>query len=98
MHLQWNLFYSDKMLQFLFEILPFENSLCVLTMKGTDLRRLFEAIASLHGEGVSGILNALLQSAQTVLLNTHIKTQPPGRIQQDPCTQILPLPDLCCSV
>ena len=38
-----------------FEILPFENSLCVLTMKGTDLRRLFEAIASLHGEGVSGI-------------------------------------------
>ena len=31
-----------------FEILPFENSLCVLTMKGTDLRRFFEAIASLH--------------------------------------------------
>lgn len=38
-----------------FEILPFENSLCVLTMKGADLRRLLEAIASLHGEGVSGI-------------------------------------------
>ena len=38
-----------------FEILPFENSLCVLTMKGTDMKRLFKAIASLHGEGVSGI-------------------------------------------
>lgn len=39
----------------IFEILPFENSLCVLTLKGKDLKRLFEAIASLHGEGVSGI-------------------------------------------
>ena len=29
-----------------FEILPFENSLCVLTMKGTDMKRLFKAIAS----------------------------------------------------
>lgn len=38
-----------------YEILPFENSLCVLTMKGSDLKRLFKAIASLHGEGVSGI-------------------------------------------
>ena len=38
-----------------YEILPFENSLCVLTMKGADLKRLFKAIASLKGEGVSGI-------------------------------------------
>ena len=38
-----------------YEILPFENSLCVLTMKGVHLKRLFKAIASLHGEGVSGI-------------------------------------------
>lgn len=38
-----------------FEILPFENSLCVLTMKGSEMKRLFNAIASLHGEGVSGI-------------------------------------------
>lgn len=27
-----------------FEILPFENSLCVLTMKGTDLRRLLKRL------------------------------------------------------
>lgn len=39
----------------IFEILPFENSLCILTMKGSDMKRLFKAIASLHGEGVSGI-------------------------------------------
>ena len=37
-----------------FEILPFENSLCVLTMKGTEIKRLMEVIASLHGEGLSG--------------------------------------------
>ena len=36
-----------------FEILPFENSLCVLTMKGTEIKRLMEVIASLHGEGLS---------------------------------------------
>ena len=38
-----------------YEILPFENSLCVLTMKGTDMKRLLQAIASLKGEGVSGV-------------------------------------------
>lgn len=35
-----------------FEILPFENSLCVLTMKGTEIKRLMEVIASLHGEEI----------------------------------------------
>ena len=39
----------------IFEILPFENSLCVLTMKGSEMKRLFKAIASLGGEGVSGV-------------------------------------------
>ena len=39
----------------IYEILPFENSLCVLTMKGKDMKRLLKAIASLHGEGVSGV-------------------------------------------
>lgn len=37
-----------------YEILPFENSLCVLTMKGTEIKKLMEVIASLHGEGLSG--------------------------------------------
>ena len=38
-----------------YEILPFENSLCILTLKGTDMKRLFQAIATRHGEGVSGV-------------------------------------------
>ena len=39
----------------IYEILPFENSLCVLTMKGSVLKQLFENIAARGGEGVSGI-------------------------------------------
>lgn len=35
--------------------LPFENSLCVLTMKGSAMKHLFENIAVRLGEGVSGI-------------------------------------------
>lgn len=38
-----------------YEILPFENSLCVVTLKGTELRKVLAAIASLGGEGVSGV-------------------------------------------
>lgn len=38
-----------------FEILPFENSLCVMTLKGVDLKRLLTAIARRKGEGVSGV-------------------------------------------
>lgn len=39
----------------IYEILPFENSLCVLTMKGDVLKELFAAIAARRGEGVSGV-------------------------------------------
>lgn len=39
----------------IYEILPFENSLCVLTMKGIYLKELFNNIAVRHGEGVSGV-------------------------------------------
>lgn len=39
----------------IYEILPFENALCVLTIKGTYLKQLFENIAARGGEGVSGI-------------------------------------------
>ena len=39
----------------IYEILPFENSLCVLTMKGSAMKHLFENIAVRLGEGVSGI-------------------------------------------
>lgn len=39
----------------IYEILPFENSLCILTVKGTVLKQLFENIAAKGGEGVSGV-------------------------------------------
>ena len=39
----------------IYEILPFENSLCVLTMKGVYLKELFNNIAVRHGEGISGV-------------------------------------------
>lgn len=39
----------------IYEILPFENSLCVLTVKGSVLTYLFENIAGRGGEGVSGV-------------------------------------------
>ena len=58
----------------IFEILPFENSLCVLTMKGADMKRLFKAIASLHGEGVSGIRMEISKEGE--LLNVTIGGQP----------------------
>ena len=37
-----------------YEIAPFENALCVLTMDGATLKELFGQIASVHGEGISG--------------------------------------------
>ena len=38
----------------IFEISPFENTYCVLTMQGSTLQELFEQIAAVHGEGLSG--------------------------------------------
>lgn len=38
----------------IYEITPFENTLCLVTMDGKLLRQLFENIASVHGEGLSG--------------------------------------------
>ena len=37
-----------------YEIFPFENSLCLLTMNGKSLMDLFVQIAKLGGEGLSG--------------------------------------------
>ena len=38
----------------IYEIAPFENSLCILTMDGDVLIELFSQIAMVHGEGLSG--------------------------------------------
>lgn len=39
----------------IYEILPFENSLCVVTVKGSVLKELFASVAARRGEGVSGV-------------------------------------------
>ena len=39
----------------IYEILPFENSLCIVTLKGSNLRMLMENIAGAGGEGVSNV-------------------------------------------
>ncbi|MCD8310025.1 MAG: 5'-nucleotidase C-terminal domain-containing protein [Prevotellaceae bacterium] len=38
----------------IYEILPFENALCILTMNGETLLRLFAQMAARGGEGISG--------------------------------------------
>lgn len=45
-----NITYGD-----VYEILPFENSLCILTMTGKSLMQLFGQMAKVGGEGVSGV-------------------------------------------
>ena len=57
-----------------FEILPFENSLCVLTMKGADMKDLIQAIASVRGEGLSGIRMEVTKDGK--LLNATIGGNP----------------------
>lgn len=39
----------------IFEILPFENSLCLLTMKGSDVRELMQNVITVRGEGLSNV-------------------------------------------
>lgn len=46
---------GDITMGHVFEMLPFDNYLCMLTMKGSTLRLLFKQIAQNKGMGVSGI-------------------------------------------
>lgn len=57
-----------------YEILPFENALCVLTLRGDVMRQLFENIAARGGEGVSGV--RLEISREGKLLNAWVGGRP----------------------
>ena len=59
--------------QHIYEILPFENSLCVLTLGGADLKELCANIAARGGEGVSGL--RLVISADGRLLEASVGGQ-----------------------
>lgn len=57
-----------------YEILPFENALCVLTLKGSVLKQLFDNLAARHGEGVSGIHLEITKDGR--LLDGSVNGQP----------------------
>lgn len=58
----------------IYEVLPFENSLCVITLKGIHVKELFAAIAAKRGEGVSGVQIDITEDGK--LLNGTIGGKP----------------------
>ncbi|BEH00311.1 5'-nucleotidase [Bacteroides sedimenti] len=60
----------------IFKILPFENSLCLLSMKGKDVRFLFKDIARVGGQGVSHIKLLLSKPVQAEVLEATIDGEP----------------------
>lgn len=59
-----------------YKILPFENSLCLLSMKGKDVRSLFKDIARVGGQGVSHIKLLLSKPVQAEILEASIAGEP----------------------
>ncbi|NMA72616.1 MAG: 5'-nucleotidase [Bacteroidales bacterium] len=57
-----------------YEILPFENSLCIVTLQGKDLKLLLENIASVKGEGVSNLSLKITETGQVI--DSKINGQP----------------------
>ena len=56
-----------------FEILPFENALCVIRIKGSQLRKLFSQIAGRGGEAISG---ARIVISKGELISAEVAGQP----------------------
>lgn len=56
------------------EIAPFENRLCVVTLRGDKLIELMEQIAAVGGEGISGI--QLVISKSGILISANIDGHP----------------------
>lgn len=55
-----------------YKILPFENSLCILSMKGSDVRLLFQDIARVGGQGVSHVKLLLSKPTRAELVDATI--------------------------
>lgn len=58
----------------IYEILPFQNSFCLLTLKGKALKQLFSEIAQARGEGISGAHLEITRSGH--LLHAEINGKP----------------------
>mgnify|MGYP000845322496 FL=1 len=50
----------------IYEILPFENSLCILTLQGKHIKMLMQNIAAVHGEGVSNIQLQITETGEVI--------------------------------
>lgn len=57
----------------IYRILPFENTLCIVTLTGSQLKQLFENIASTGGDGISG---ARMVIAKKKLLDVEVNGEP----------------------
>ena len=57
-----------------YELLPFENSLCVLTLKGSDMKELMANIAARGGEGISGA--TMVFNSKMELVEATIQGEP----------------------
>lgn len=57
----------------IYEITPFENTLCIVTMKGNMLRELFKDIARVHGEGLSGARLEITQGGELLTAEVNGK-------------------------
>jgi len=58
----------------IYQILPFENTLCIVSLTGSQLRRLFENIAAAGGEGISGV--RMVISKDRELLDVKVDGMP----------------------
>ncbi len=58
----------------IYQILPFENTINIVTLTGVQLKRLFENIASRGGEGISGV--RMLVSPRGELLEFTVDRKP----------------------
>lgn len=58
----------------IFEILPFDNSLCILSMRGKDVKELMQNIVGVRGEGLSNVL--LKANSNKEILELKIDGEP----------------------
>lgn len=63
----------------IYEILPFENTLCVLTLNGTQLKSLMEDIARTRGQGVSGVKMVISKDGKLIDATVNNKPIDPNK-------------------
>ncbi len=70
--LRSNLPQGDILFGTVYEILPFENSLCIVSLRGDDLKSLFKDMAKVGGEGVSNVKLLISKAVDGELLSATV--------------------------